>query len=223
MPGVVHRAHDRVLALLDGLRRDDAVDGGRDRRLLQAVLVREEVRARLLDAALVRPLVRAGGVERELGLLEVLLGLDVRREVLLRAVEVALGLLARELVRLPLREERVEARLGRLRARVVLHLVDLEEEVALLDVLSFDHGERHDLPHDLRRDVDLRLGAHAAVAAHRRDERGLRDFRRRDAHEVLVPAPDRGIGDESEDEGAATPITTLIRLVIERLPSLATP
>ena len=172
--------------------------GRRDRRLLQAVLVREEVRARLLDAALVRALVRAGRVERELGLLEVLLGLDLRLEVLLRRASRSRSACSR----VNLSDSRWAKRasrpgLRRLRARVVLDLVDLEEEVALLDVVAFDDGERHDLPHDLRRDVDLRLGAHAAVAAHGRDERGLRDFRRRDAHDVLVPALDRGIDDES--------------------------
>ncbi len=138
---------------------------------------------------------------RELRLLEVLLGLDLRLVVLLRPLEVALGLLARELVRLALGEEGVERGLRGLRVRVVLGLVDLEKEVPLLDLLPLDDRERHDLPHHLGGDVDLDPGPDAAVAAHRRHEGYLRDLRGRDLRRVLVPGLDRRHDDDGEKDG----------------------
>ncbi len=81
-----------------------------------------------------------------------------------------------------------------------LRAVDLQQELALLDLVPLLDGQVDDLAHDQGGHVDLALGLDLAVGRDLGDEVELLDLGGRDARDVLILAPDgRGQGADDDD------------------------
>jgi len=154
------------LPFFDPLRRHDAVHGRDDRRLRKRVLGALQHRAGLLDALLGGEQGGLSGRRIGPGSLEVGLGENSGRVVLLGANEIRLGLLRVEPRGIEILEQGLHRELGALRARLVIDGVELHEELTLLDEVPLAHGQMDDLARHGRRDVHLLRRLHLAVGAH---------------------------------------------------------
>ena len=200
VPGIVHRPDDRRVADLDVAARDDAVEGGFEVRLPQVVLSAREP-CRLLPQLLLagehflfaRAQIDLPRLEIVLRLVVVLTGGESGGPELLCALEV----LSRE-VEGGLRAPHTDARLlepgarggdaGFITAHGALGCngIDLQQELAGLDAVTFVHGETGDAAHRLRADVDGLLGVDLSGGRHDRFEIAPLHGFSRDARALLA-------------------------------------
>jgi hypothetical protein len=145
------------------------------------------------------------GLEVGLGLLQVGFGQDVPLEVRGGAVVVELRLRGRRPRGVQVVPHRGQARLATLGLCGQLLLIDLEKELALLDLVAFLDGQVDDLSHHEGGHVDLALGLDLSVGRDFGNQVDLLDLGGRDPRNVLVFATDECGQDTNHHDGSHDP------------------